>query len=86
MPDGASFRVLPNEAPARVFAGFTPWAVRFLAPTLARTREGGARPGIRYGFKFGRALKAGGSVAIADFNTSLVKKNFPSFGTIMICT
>jgi hypothetical protein len=77
--------VYSQTKPRKGIAGFAPGAVRILGPTLARP-ESGARPGIRYGFKFGRALKAGGSVAMADFNTSLVKKNFPSFGTIMICT
>jgi hypothetical protein len=85
MPDGASFRVLPNEAPARVLPASLPGRSVF-SPVLWPGPGNRGRPGIRYGFKFGRALKAGGSVAIADFNTSLVKKNFPSFGTIMICT
>jgi hypothetical protein len=86
MPDGASFRVLPNEAPqgfCRLPSLGGPFSRQSSGP---EPENSGPPPGICHGFKFGRALKAGGSVAIADFNTSLVKKNFPSFGTIMICT
>lgn len=85
MPDGASFCVLPNET-SQGYCRLRSRGGPYSRPSSGPNPRIGARPGIRYGFKFGRALKAGGSVAMADFNTSLVKKNFPSFGTIMICT
>jgi hypothetical protein len=85
MPDEASFRVLQTKPP-QGFCRLRSLGSPFSRPYSRPNPRMRARPGIRYGFKFGRALKAGGSVAIADFSTSLVKKNFPSFGTIMICT
>jgi hypothetical protein len=75
MPDGASFRVLPNEAPARVVPASLPGR-SVLSP-------GGSGNLLRLQ---NRARVESRCVAIADFNTSLVKKNFPSLGTIMICT
>src|SRR5277367_1939877 len=73
------------EPPARVFAGVTPSGEDFWRD---RPREMFVREFrvVRAAIHLPLALPGMLAMAWADFITSLVKKNLPSLGTIMICT
>src|SRR5713101_676815 len=59
-----------------------PITITSRGPRVAEAREGPAG-NLAY-FEPGFTIPSG--IAPTDFSTSFVKKNFPSVGTIMICT